>query len=156
MQEPFDTIFKLLLGACFGGFITHNLAKGRERKRDADNRRRTFRDAMSGLRDNLKAVKDERLVEAHSQWVSIVRTECAKVREDLSHSKLIEFDQNTTAFTNLSKEDIENRDKNEKRPPTLDQFGQYQPRPNWQPSPNYGPSRERMVKILNDLIVSAE
>lgn len=153
MQEPFDSIAQIVLGACVGGFIGHRLAVGRERRRDRANRLQSFRAYVSSVSGGLGAARDDKLVEAHEQSVPGIRTESAKVQEDISGPSG-DLDRAVSDYCALRREDIECRDRTQMPPPAKDRFGNYSPGGTlaWQPPPRYELGRKRVKAALDRLI----
>jgi hypothetical protein len=150
VDDPYKTIATLILGACLGGFITHSLAKGRERRRDLEKRKRDFRAAIASLRGNVLDAKDSELIKAYEQSLPRFRDECAKIEPDISD--VGDFGATRDAYLSLTGPDIECRDANQKRPPNKDQFGNYVARPGWQAPCRYELGRQRIKGLLDTMV----
>jgi len=101
---------------------------------------------MANLRDQLSLVRDDLLVDAHAQSLPRIREECAKIRNDLGRRKWDTLNAAMTAYSGLTKNDIENRDLSAKVP--LE--------PNQRPPANYSLGRTRLSELLSEMLKTAE
>jgi hypothetical protein len=122
---------------------------------DAKNHRRIFRDAIRVIKKATLATNDHVLWQTYSESIARVRDAYAKVEEDIGALNLGRLQEAVEEYCRLSREEIENRDKNAKPPPPLDQFGNYYPRPHWKPPLRTGPPRERIGKLLDEMVECA-
>jgi len=125
--------------AIFGWLLKSHFSSGR------DLRVQNFRSAISNLRDQFTLVRDEFLVDAHAQSLSRIREECSRIRADLSRRGRDALNAAVTAYSGLTKNDIENRDLTGKAPAGSNQA-----------PPNYSLGRARLNDLLNEMINSAE
>jgi hypothetical protein len=134
---------ELALWSCacviFGWLIKSHFSSGSEA------RKQNFRSAIANLRDQFGLVRDEMLVDAHAQSLPRVREECSKIRNDVSRKRWESLNSVTTAYSGLTKNDIENRDLNVKGASS-----------GTVPPPNYSLGRSRLVEILEEMIKLAE
>lgn len=120
----------------FGWLIKSHFSGGREI------RKQNFRSAISSLRDQFGLVRDELLVDAHAQSLPRIREECSKIRNDIGRRKWEELNTTTTAYSGLTKNDIENRNLIVK-----DASG-----PNQPPPANYSMGRSRLNELLGEML----
>lgn len=161
MDEPLDSIAKILLGALLGALINHGFAVKRERRRDREarehaastakeQRKRDFCLAIASLRDVILAVQDTELVEAHKQSLPRFREECAKVEPDVTDA--FGYKATRDEYLGITPPDIECPDRSQEPPPPRDQFGNYKPQPGWQPPCRYNLGRQRLKTLLDTMI----
>lgn len=105
-------------------------------------RKRNFHDAILDIRDRFILVRDDLLVDAHAQSLPRIREECAKIRNDVGHRKREALNACMTAYSGLTKNEIENRDLSLKTPPGSAQL----------PPPNYSLGRARLNDLLNEML----
>jgi hypothetical protein len=130
----------------------------RKRHRDCENRRIDFRAAISAMRETILASDNPNLVGAHQQSLPRVREECAKVEGDIWCSSHAAFTAAKKEYCNLTRDDIECRDRSQKPPPPRDAFGNYCPGRTlaWEPPARYELGRERMRSLLDRLLDCAK
>ena len=126
--------------AVFGWLVKSHFSSG------TDVRKQNFRAAIATIRDQFGLVRDEALVDAHAQSLPRIREECAKIRNDLGRRRWDELNEVVTAYSGLTKNDIENRKLAGKVLAGAQQA----------PEPNYGLGRSRLDELLNELIKIAE
>lgn len=146
-KVPIDFHFKptelaLWSTACgvFGWLIKSHYSSGTEL------RKQSFRSAIVSLRDQLGLVRDELLVEAHAQSLPRVREEAAKIRNDVGRRKWDCLNSCVSTYSGLSKNDIENRDLNQKLALATNQL----------PAANYSLGRSRLSDLLNEMLKVVE
>ena len=126
--------------------------------RDRDNRMRAFRAYVFSLRGSFDDIQDHELVEAHLQSRSALRTEAAKIREDIPSDKRGGFDRTVSEYCNIGPEEIECRDRTQKPPGLFDGRGNYAPGRalSWVPPTRYQHGRMRVKELLDKTIEYAE
>jgi hypothetical protein len=137
---------------------SNTVAIEQEGVRDRDNRLRAFRAYVFSLRGSFDDIQDHELVAAHVKSRSELRTEAAKIREDIPSDKWADFDRTVSDYCNIGSEDIECRDRTQKRPGLLDSSGNYAPGRalSWVPPARYQLGRMRIKELLNKIIEYAE
>ena len=136
------TELALWTAACivFGWLIKSHFSSG------CEVRKQSFRSALADIRDRFNLVRDELLVEAHAQSLPRIREECSKIRNDVGRRKWDALNTAMTAYSGLTKNDIENRDLTLKLQPGFNQA----------PPANYALGRARLSELLNEMLKNSE
>ena len=87
-----------LLGTIFGFWLS-------ERKSQRERRRR-FRDTLAPILDEFHRTAGEGIAALHGKYREIVRSEGAKIKEDIRRSKRAEFDNALNEFLSLRSDDF--------------------------------------------------
>lgn len=159
MEEPFDSLAKIFIGALLATLF----AIWRERSRDREardhaettakeGRKRDFRVSMTALRDNILADTDDRLIACYKASFPRFREECAKVEPDISNVE--KFKTAREEYLNLTDSDIQCPDQNAKPPPPRDAYGNYCPGNNlgWTRPCRYELGRAKIKNRLDAVI----
>jgi hypothetical protein len=138
--KPTELLLWSIACGVFGWLLKSHFSSGIEL------RKQNFRSAITSIRDQFGLVRDELLVDAHAQSLPRIREECSKIRNDVGRRRWDALNLAMTAYSGLTKNDIENRDLVHKPPPGS----------NHVPPPNYSLGRARLTELLSEMAKHAE